>query len=83
MALAGDITVREAERVISGDRGISLAVYERLFLSEHGYKFMRAMAGDASPDWWREIGHEHEIAKLKKQKRDLENSLKALEEKFA
>jgi hypothetical protein len=78
-SIAADVTVRQAERILAREQGISLAVYRRLLCGEHGERFLWLLMGDATPEWWREIGHERQLTAVKKQMRALERKRGELE----
>jgi cell division protein FtsB len=80
LALAADVTVRQAERLLAGEQGMSYAVFERLLNGAQGYAFLRHAMRNARPDWWREIDQERRLGELRKQRKALERQLKQLEE---
>jgi hypothetical protein len=82
LSLAADVTVRQAERIMAGEQGLSLAVFCRLLHGEHGLQILRAAMGDAAPQWWREFGLERQITEKKKRRLMIDRELNDLEQRL-
>lgn len=79
LSIAADITVRQAQRILSRKHGFSLPVYGHLMRGLHGEAFLDLMMDGAAPEWWREVGQERRISAVKRRKRALEQELRELE----
>jgi hypothetical protein len=69
LAIAADITTRQAERIMGREQGFSLQVYRKLIQCEQGDKFLALLIGDANPTWWRELNDGRNIVIAKKEKK--------------
>lgn len=83
LALASDLTPRQAARILAREQGVSLKTLWHLTQSEHGQKFHRAyMSSMRGTDWWQKLCASERIAEIKEQQRvlqkDLERELKNL-----
>lgn len=79
LAIAADVTVRQAERLLAGQQDFSLAVFRRLLQGEHGDRFLAVLMAGSSAAWWKDVAQERQISELKRRKRELERELKALD----
>ena len=78
LAIAGDITVRQAERILAG-HGIGAAVLIHLLRSEHGAEVLEITMQGVMPAWWREAFHERKIANARRKRQAAERELRELE----
>lgn len=47
--------MRHAERVLAGDRGVSLDHAVAMLHSKHGLRFLREMMAGCEAEWWTEF----------------------------
>ncbi len=80
LALVVDTTVRQAERIVGDEQGIGAAALVRLLRSEHGGEVLDVLMAGANPTWWRATFKERQIAAARRERKDAERRLKALEE---
>jgi hypothetical protein len=79
LAIAGDVTVRQAERILAG-QGIGAAVLTNLLRSEHGAEVLEATMRGAMPPWWKEAFHERRISAARRKRQAAERELRELED---
>lgn len=81
LAVAADITVRQAERLLErkDPQGFSLKVYRRLMFGAHGKRFHQLLMKGCAAAWWGELDQERQLADLRRQKRAIERELQELE----
>ena len=79
VAIAGDITIRQAERIVAGHQGLSFPVFSRLLRSEHGAAILEAAMAGAKPGWWKEAFHERQIASARRRRQEADRELRRLE----
>jgi hypothetical protein len=79
LALALDVTVRQAERILSGKQGVSLIGFQRLMRdSAYGERFFDLFVEGGKAQWIAEVRQERKITDIKRKRRALEQELKAL-----
>lgn len=78
LAIAGDVTVRQAERILAG-QGIGAAVLTSLLRSEHGDAILEITMRGAMPIWWKEAFHERRISAARRKRQAAERELQQLE----
>jgi len=80
LAIAADITVRQAQRIFNREQGFSLDVFRKLTRDKaHGEQFLRLFMDGCEADYWIEMGQERQITALKKQRKALEKQLRELD----
>jgi hypothetical protein len=79
LAIAGDVTVRQAERIISGKQGIGGRVLAQLLRGEHGAEILEVIMKGAMPTWWKEAFHERRITAARRKRQQAERELRELE----
>jgi hypothetical protein len=79
LAIDGDITVRQAERILSGKQGVGAPVLVRLLRGEHGDAVLEAVMATAMPGWWKDAFHERRITAARRRRLQAERELRELE----
>lgn len=79
LSIAADITVRQAERILARDQGISLAVFYNLARSPKGFWFVEVLMRGATAQWWAERENERRIMEKKRLAKQLARELQELE----
>lgn len=79
LSIVADVTVRQAERILARQQGISLSTFRALARSEHGDKFVALLMRGSHAPWWTEVSHERRLSALRKQRRAVERELRDLE----
>lgn len=80
LAIAADVTVRQAERYMSGDQPFGGDVIFRLLRSDAGGDLLEIIMKGVNPDWWRATFHERRIAAARRRRKEAERELRELEE---
>jgi hypothetical protein len=78
-----DATVRAAEMVLTGERGLSGESFVALLRSDVGYEVLEEImgSGDAKPSWWPEFERAIVISDLERQAADNSRKIQALVER--
>jgi hypothetical protein len=77
LSIHGDVTVRQAQRIIGRRQGFSLKVYRRLVASLYGDDFLALfVAGSPIAE---SIEHDRRIRQARQRRREIDDELKALE----
>lgn len=79
ISINGDITVRQAQRIMARESGFSLDVFRSLMRGPYGGRFFDLAMEGATSEWARDTQQERKISNIRKQRRDLEKQLKELE----
>ncbi len=80
LSIHGDITVRQAQRILGREHGFSLTVYGQLMRGLHGEAFLDLMMSGTHAAWWADREHERRITQARRRKRALEQELRELED---
>lgn len=80
LSIAADVTIRQAERYLAGDQPFGWAVTCRLLRSEIGGDILEIIMEGAKPEWWLVAFHERRIAKARRERKEADKRLKALED---
>jgi hypothetical protein len=79
LALFGDITVRQASRILGREQGASGKLIRRFLMSVHGERVLWAIMDGTKVDWWKDFGYGRKLSAIQKQQRELDKERKRLE----
>lgn len=79
LALFGDITIRQAARILAREQGASGKLIRRLLMSPHGERVLWAIMDGTKVEWWRDIAAGRKLSAIKKQRKQLDREEQRIE----
>ncbi|MDQ2084602.1 hypothetical protein RA307_30850 [Xanthobacteraceae bacterium Astr-EGSB] len=77
-AVCGFKDVREAQRILAGQRGFSLRVMRRLCHSLHGKKFLALFMDGCTASYWLTMLDDHEVGEIERRSEELHREAEEL-----
>ena len=79
LALFGDITIRQAARILAREQGASGKLIRRLLMSAQGERVLWAIMDGTKVEWWRDMAAGRKLSAIKKQRKQLDKEEQRIE----
>jgi hypothetical protein len=78
LSIYGDVTVRQAERLLGGKQGFSRAVYQRLCRCPDGEVFLRLWMDGCTANFWLTMLDDHDVGEIERRSEELHREAEEL-----